>query len=226
MTTLATELKTFLADFATRIPDEIIQTMREADEDLAATGIESRVLRAGDVAPDFSLPNAIGNPVLLSDRLSEGPVILTFYRGGWCPYCNLELRAYQRLLPEITAAGAHVIAVSPQTPDNSFSTKEKNSLAFDVLSDSGSEVAAQFGLAFELPESLKALYTKFGHALPEVNGTNDWKLPMPGTFVIKQDGTILLARASVNYRTRMEPREALEAISLSQRKQVEPLAAE
>lgn len=214
MTSLATELEAFLADFNERIPADIRQVMRDADDDLRAEGLEARALKAGATAPDFHLPRADGQRVRLSDRLAQGPVILTFYRGGWCPYCNLELRAYQRLLPEIERAGASLITVSPQTPDESLSTAEKNGLGFDVLSDRGSRVAEAYGLAFVLPDSLKALYTEFGHALPALNGTDDWRLPLPGTFVIGQDRRVLLASASVDYRTRLEPEDALRALAL------------
>lgn len=211
MTTLAEELDAYLADFSQRVPEEIRRVMREADEEIRASGVEDRALKAGRTAPDFVLPDAHGAPVRLADRLAVGPVILTFYRGGWCPYCNMELRAYQKLAPEIAAAGASVIAISPQTPDGSLSTAEKNSLAFDVLSDAGSLVAERYGLAFELPDALKALYAKFGHALPEINGADDWELPIPGTFVVAPSGEIVLARADVDYRTRLEPAEALAA---------------
>ena len=149
----------------------------------------------------------------LSDRLQQGAVILTFYRGGWCPYCNLELRAYQQILPQIRAAGASLIAISPQTPDESLSTAEKNQLEFDVLSDRGSAVAQAYKIAFELPDDLKAIYTQFNHALPDVNGTPDWQLPIPATFVIAPNGEILLAHIDADYRNRLEPSEVLAIAS-------------
>jgi peroxiredoxin len=212
MPPLAKELEAFLADFGQRVPADIRAVMRDADDDLRRTGIENRVLKEGAAAPDFALPDATGRTVRLADRLAAGPVVLTFYRGGWCPYCNLELRAWQRMLSEIDALGARVIAVSPQTPDASLSTAEKNGLAFDVLSDSGSRVAEAYGLAFALPQALRDLYTRFGHPLPAVNGTDDWRLPIPGTFVIAPSGRVLRARADVDYRTRLEPAEALAAL--------------
>jgi peroxiredoxin len=116
------------------------------------------------------------------------------------------------MLPDLAALGGRVIAVSPQTPDASLSTAEKNGLAFDVLSDRGSRVAEAYGLAFPLPQALRDLSTRFGHPLPAVNGTDDWRLPIPGTFVIAPSGRMLLARADVDYRTRLEPAEALAAL--------------
>ena len=214
MTTLAAELAAFLADFNERMPPDVLGAMRAADAAIAATGIEADVLAPGSIAPDFVLPDADGRTVSLNAALANGPVILTFYRGRWCPYCNLELRAYQRVLPEIAAAGARVIAVSPQTPDATRDTADANGLGFEVLSDVGSHVAERYGLAFALPQPLRALYTRFGHPLPAVNGTHDWRLPLPGTFVIGTDGRVLLARASVDYRTRLEPADALAALAL------------
>lgn len=145
--------------------------------------------------------------------MQEGAVILTFYRGEWCPYCNLELRAYQQILPQIKALGASLIAISPQTPDRSLSTIEKNQLSFDVLSDRGSLVAEAYKIAYQLPDELKRIYMQFSHALPDMNGTNDWQLPIPATFAISPYGKILLAHVDVDYRSRLEPEKVLESIN-------------
>jgi peroxiredoxin len=139
--TLQTALDTFRAEFLEKFPADIAAVMQQATDRLAQDYATRTRLQVGDFAPDFELPNAVGERIKLSDRLQRGSVILTFYRGGWCPYCNLELRAYQQLLPQIQAAGVSLIAISPQTPDASLSTAEKNQLSFDVLSDVGSEVA-------------------------------------------------------------------------------------
>lgn len=209
--TLKAALDVFRAEFLRKFPAETAAIMQRATDQLAQDYETQTVLQMGDYAPDFELPNAVGKLVKLSDRLQQGSVILTFYRGGWCPYCNLELRAYQQILPQIQAARVSLIAVSPQTPDQSLSTAEKNQLSFDVLSDVGSQVAQAYKIAFELPEELKQLYTQFGHGLPESNGTSDWQLPIPATFVIAPDRRILLAYVDVDYRNRLEPSEALAA---------------
>ncbi len=164
------------------------------------------------LAPNFTLPNATGQLVTLADILRRGPVILNFYRGGWCPYCNLELRAYQQALPQIKAAGAELLAISPQDPDASLSTAEKNELAFEVLSDEGSKIANNYGIAFKLPDALQRLYTDLNHALPDANGTPDWQLPIPATFVIDQNQRIVLAYIDVDYRNRLEPEEAIATV--------------
>ncbi|MEO0934317.1 MAG: peroxiredoxin-like family protein, partial [Cyanobacteria bacterium J06641_2] len=171
-----------------------------------------QTLKTGDKAIDFTLPNAMGEAVNLKQLLTKGAVVISFYRGGWCPYCNLELRAYQQLLPEIKKMGASLIAVSPQTPDASLSTSEKNDLEFDVLSDVGLNMAENYGIVFEFSDQLKALYQKWGIDLAKTNGINDWKLPVPGTFVIDQDGRVALAYINADYTKRLEPKEAVAVL--------------
>lgn len=202
---LTAELKALDADFLTRVPTGIAAAMSRADLALVGSGILDAALKAGNQAPDFALTNARGGVVRLSLEYASGPVVLSFYRGGWCPYCNLELRALQKMLPEFKAAGATLIAVSPQTPDESLSTVEKNDLAFPVLSDTGSRVAKSFGIAFDLPDALRPIFTSFGHALPERNGDESWVLPLPATYVIDRDGIIAFAHVDVDFRNRLEP---------------------
>jgi peroxiredoxin len=209
---LKAELDAFRSEFMAQAPPEIRDAMVRADMELAASGTAQRALKAGDHAPDFNLPDARGGYVRLKGLLAAGQVVLSFYRGGWCPYCNLELRALQRALPEITRRGAALVAVSPQTPDESLSTAEKNALAFPVLSDGGSATAKSFGIAYDLAEELRPIYTRFGHALPEQNGDESWVLPIPATYVIDTDGTIALAYVDVDYRNRLEPTEILTAL--------------
>jgi peroxiredoxin len=209
---LKAELDSLRSEFMAQVAPEIRDAMVRADMELAASGIVQRALRAGDRAPDFRLPDARCGSIRLKDLLATGPVVLSFYRGGWCAYCNLELRALQRVLPEITRLGAALVAVSPQTPDESLSTAEKNALAFPVLSDAGSATAKSFGIAYDLAEELRPIYTRFGHALADKNGFASWVLPIPGTYVIDRDGTIALAFVDVDYRNRLEPSEILTAL--------------
>jgi peroxiredoxin len=217
---LKAELAAFRSEFMATVAPEIRDAMVRADMELAASGITQRALKAGDQAPDFRLPDARGGYVHLKDLLAAGPVVLSFYRGGWCPYCNLELRALQKVLPEITRRSAKLVAVSPQTPDESLSTVEKNELAFSVLSDVGSATAKSFGIAYDLAEELRPIYARSGHALPQKNGDESWVLPIPATYVIDRDGTITLAFVDVDYRNRLEPAEILAALqSLSKREQ-------
>jgi peroxiredoxin len=208
---LKAELDAVHAEFLADAPAEIVAAMTEADLTLAASGISRAALKAGDRAPDFVLPDSRGVPVSLARALRRGPAVVSFYRGGWCPYCNLELRALQRALPEISALGASIMAISPQAPDESLSTAEKNSLAFSVLSDAANGVATEFGIVFALAPALRQIYTRFGHSLPEKNGEESWNLPIPATFVIGVDHLIALASVDTDYRNRLEP-EAIIAV--------------
>lgn len=140
-------------------------------------------------------------------------MIVTFYRGGWCPYCNLELRAYQQALPAIRAAGAELVAVSFERPDHALSTAEKNDLAFTVLSDTGGALASALGIRFTLSDTVRPFYEKAGHALPERNGDGSWALPMPATFVVERGGRIRAAFIEPDYRRRVDPRAALDMLS-------------
>jgi peroxiredoxin len=135
-------------------------------EELRASFPLSAALAVGDIAPSFTLQNANRREVSLSEVLRKGPAVITFYRGGWCPYCNIQLRAYQQALPEIAALGGQIIAISPQLPDGSLSVAEKNELEFEVLSDVGNRAARSFGLVYSLPEELRAALTSNNKALP------------------------------------------------------------
>lgn len=195
------------------IPKPALTIMDAETARLTASGLASKALKIGVTAPDFILPDEHGEPVRLHSLLKDGPLVLVFYRGGWCPYCNLHLRGFQRQLNEIRALGAQVVAISPQLPDNSLSTREKNELAFPVLSDVGNKVARQFGLVFELGEALLKLYRQFGHALEDFNGEAGKKeLPVPGTFIIDSTGTIRLAHVDVDYTRRLDPDNVIAAL--------------
>jgi peroxiredoxin len=139
-------------------------------------------------------------------------VVLTFYRGGWCPYCNLQLRAYQRVLPEIRAAGATLVAIAPERPDDTLSTAEKNALEFEVLSDAAGEVGAAYRIYFELSAELQALYAAGGNDLAKRNADGQWHLPIPATYVIAPDGRVAAAFVDVEYRNRAEPSDILAAL--------------
>jgi len=164
-------------------------------------------LQVGEAAPDFTLPDAYGKPVNLFTLLKAGPVVLTFYRGDWCPYCNLALRAYQAILPEITALHANLVAVSPQDPDHTLLTAEHKELTYPVLSDAGNHVARQYTLVRNIPETERSL------DLGRYNGDdNPRQLPAPGTFVIARDGKVTLAFVNVDFTQRLEPAAILDAL--------------
>jgi peroxiredoxin len=209
---LAGQLASYKADFNSRVAAERVATMESATASLKATGIESRARHNGDAAPDATLPDALGNPVRLPDLWKRGPLVVIFYRGGWCPYCNLELRAWQQRLGDLQRIGASLVAISPQTPDNSMSTAEKNALAYPVLSDSNLEAAHGFNIAFTLPPELIDLYGSLGNDLPVFNGNGQWVLPVPATFVIDTEGRIRFAHIEADYRERAEPADVITFI--------------
>jgi peroxiredoxin len=179
---------------------------------ILAEHILANSLKVGDQAPSFTLPDALGHAVTLADTLEKGPVVLTFYRGEWCPYCNLQLHAYQAILPDITALGASLIAVSPQTPDHALSMAEKHALSFAVLSDVGNLVARQFGVVFQYDEAARHFFAGRGLDLARFNGDATWELPVPATYVIAPDGVIRLAFVDPDYRHRLEPAELLDGL--------------
>lgn len=214
--TLQTELDAFRTGWEARVGETIARQIAGDIEDLRATGILDRVAAPGTEFPAArGLLDAHGQPFDLGALLAAQPAVVTFYRGGWCPYCNLELRAYQRALGRIAAAGAALVAVSPELPDHSLSTAEKNDLAFPVLSDAGGALAAALGIRFTLSETVRPFYERAGHALPERHGDGLWALPMPATFVVARGGRILAAFVEPDYRKRLDPEAALAALPVA-----------
>ncbi len=210
--TLKQELDARRAKSAQTAPTGRIAAFQRGVDQLIADGIAERAVKEGDIAPEFELPDARDERVSLYKRLARGPVVLTFYRGGWCPYCNMQLRAYQSLLPELRSLGSSLIAISPETPDESLSTAEKNELEFDVLSDVDGDVGRAYRLMFELSDELQALYTKMGNDLAKRNANGAWQLPIPATYVIGTDQRVKLAFLDADYRNRLEPGDIVTAV--------------
>ena len=172
------------------VPTEILETMSGATEALKASGIESRAIRVDDQMPDFELPNQHGELRRFSDYLKHSPVVLNVYRGGWCPYCNLEMKALSEALPEIEARGARLVGMAPETPDKAMDTAERHRIRIDILSDAGNRVVERLGLVFELPEALRPVYQGLGIDIPSYNGDDSFKLPVPATYIVAQDGVV------------------------------------
>jgi peroxiredoxin len=210
---LEQQLAAFKAEFARIAPADRPALYEAKIEELRASFAREEAIGVDDHAPDFVLPDAQDKPASLSNLLQLGPVAVTFYRGGWCPYCNIQLRAYQAALPEITALGARLVAISPQLPDGSLSTAETNELTFDVLSDIGNKVARRFGLVYALPAELRAALQSNNKALPAINGDESWELPVPATYVIDRDRRVALAYIDVDYRNRLDPEDVLAALT-------------
>jgi peroxiredoxin len=211
---LKEQLAEYRAGWYQRVPAERQAIMQRHIDQLRRGAIAQTMLKVGDRAPAIVLENARGATVDVATLLATGPVIVTFYRGGWCPYCNLELKAYQAALPEIAAAGASLVAISPEKPDDTVSTAEKNSLTFEVLSDVGQKVGRAFGLVYEFTEELKAAYHGFNLDIPARNGApGEWALPVSATYVIDRDGSIIYAYTDADYRDRADPCEVLRALA-------------
>jgi peroxiredoxin len=210
--TLKQELDSFAANFAQRTPADIGQALQESIDGGTRSGIAERALKVGDRVPEFSLPNAHGRQISLASLLAKGPIIINYYRGSWCPYCNLELRAYQAILSDIRAAGGDLVAISPQTAKQSIAAAEKNALTFEVLSDHGNRVASLFGIAYAIPEIVKAIGARFGTDLAAINGSDDGQLPISATYVVERDRRIALACIEPDFRIRLEPTEALRVL--------------
>ena len=193
-------------------PPEVTALMHRATADLAASGQVERALKAGDIAPSFALPDANGAMVSSANLLAKGPLVLTFYRGVWCPYCNLDLKAIEEIAPQVRVLGASLAAVSQQTAPNSRKSQKDNNLSFQILSDEGGAVADAFGIRFRLPDDLITLYEGFKVDLPTINGEPSWTLPMPARYVIGQDGVIAYAEVNPDYTRRPEPSELLPTL--------------
>lgn len=214
---LQEKLDTFKADFEAgkppyNVPYSVIEVMHRATAELIASGAAAKVLKAGDKAPVFTLNDPDGSPVSSTDLLAKGPLVVSFYRGVWCPYCNIELQALEAALPSFRELGANLIAISPQTAVNSRKSVRQNSLNFPILSDTHNDVAASFGLRFDLPDYLVELYRNLKNDLPAFNGDESWTLPMPGRFVIGRDGVILYAEVNPDYTRRPEPEDMLPVL--------------
>ena len=211
---LATQLQEVTANFKQQVPAEVFNTIVSAAEALTRSHAFDAALKVGDRMPSFDLPDATGKRVRSGDLLLRGPLLLTFYRGEWCPYCNLALKALQDELPKITASGATLVAISPQTPDHSLSTSEKFALAYPVLSDAGNALAKQLGIVFTLNDELRPLYAGFGIDIPGYNADGSFELPVPATYLIGSNGVILERYLEIDFRQRIEPQTVLDWLGL------------
>jgi peroxiredoxin len=213
MTTLASALEEFSASLRDKAPRVVLEAINSFVADLAQSGIAGGWLQRGDRAPDFALHDATGGGLVESrDLRQRGPLVLCFYRGAWCPYCNLELRAWQQHLAELTDLGASFTAISPQTPDASQTLADKHALSYPVLADRGNAVARRFGLVFTVGEGMRGVLEGFGVHLPAYNGESTFELPVPATYLVAGDATIVGAWVDVDYRRRPEPAAVLARV--------------
>jgi len=207
------ELTATAQHLATALPAAASQTIDAGIAQVAAAGTAYHALQTGQTAPNFTLPDASGQPQTLANLLAKGPVVLTFYRGNWCPYCSVQLRAYQQALPELARYGATLVAVSPQTPDFTALTASEKALTFPVLSDVGNGVARQYGLAYGVGPEVADTLRSVGIDLAAFNGTPDDELPLTATFLIGTDGRVAWAEVQANFKHRPDPAAILAALA-------------
>ena len=206
------QLNEALGEQRAKTNPQAVQIITAANAALQASGSVAGIW-LGERAPDFELPNAVGEIVRLSERLSTGPAVVTFYRGEWCPYCNITLAALQRALPDITSLGASLIAISPQSPDQALTMREKHDLGFDVLSDTDQSVIRAYQVQFRVPSEIEDVHMNiFKKDIAQLNADGSWNLPVPATFVLDGDGVVRARHVAVDYTWRMEPGEVLSAL--------------
>lgn len=207
--TLAEETAALTAKGKANFDAERAAVYAEAQATIEATDILEHALREGDTAPMFTLPDAFGRDVSLAEVLKSGPAIVSFYRGAWCPFCNLELRALQREMAAVGDAGATLIAISPNKPDLAHELIAKHELTFPVLSDHENRVAKQFNLVYEMDPGLIEYYRNHDRNIAEMNASDAWELPVPATYVIDRAGVIRYAFVDLNHRVRAEPADVV-----------------
>ncbi len=209
---LQTELDARAAKNRERFPADVTAAMDANVAAVTAANLADSTLRVGDPLPDATLLDVTGAQVTIAQLLAEGPLVVSVYRGGWCPYCNMELRALQERLEEIAEAGGRLVAVSPMTPDASLTTAEKADLAFPVLSDVGLTFTRSLGLVHDLTPDVKALYDAWGFDTDTVNDGHGDELPLPATFVVGADGTVAWRHVDADYTQRAEPDDIIAAL--------------
>lgn len=210
---LSEQLKARAAVSAKKFPPEMRKAAGSAIDEVEQSGILKRAKQVGDEAPDGTLMAWDETEHTLSDLWKEGPVVLTWYRGGWCPYCNLQMRAMQKSLEEIEGAGAKLVALSPELPENAKQTAESNKLSFLVLHDKESSLAHEYGIVFDLPQSIVPMY-RDRLKLTERNGYDQLELPLAATYIVDTDGVIRWAFLEADYKLRAEPEDIINAVKM------------
>lgn len=209
---LKAEIEEFRSSRVKEIPNEVKNIMESNSKELKESTILEGAPQVGSKLNNFNLKNHLGESISLNSLIKDGPVVVTFYRGGWCPYCNLQLNSYQRILPQIKGLGATLVAITPELPDSSLETKERHDLEFEVLSDVESLYAKEIGVVFTVRKDLQELYAKFGHDLEKHNGKNQFDLPLASTFVVDTNGIITYAFLDTDYIQRAEPEVILNEL--------------
>lgn len=215
---LGQQLEQLTTKLRALVPAERLTTIERAVEQLKSSGVAAHALRPGDKAPEFELLDGDGmmwrsTDLQRSDLARSGPLVVVFYRGRWCAYCNTQLAALQQIHEQIAGAGASLVAISPQTQKHTYLTRDMHQLRFPVLSDPGNTTARKFGLVYRVPQDLQRMYESIMTKLPGYNGDQSWELPLAATYIIRPDGIISFARADVDWRERPEPKEVMQFLN-------------
>ena len=209
---LNAQLDSLTAKLRAMVPADRLDVVDRFAEELVTSGLADRALKAGDLAPAFELPDGDGMLWRSEDLLHGGPLVVVFYRGRWCAYCNAQLGALQEIHPKLAEAGVSLVAISPQTQKHSYMTRDMHKLRFPVLSDQGNQVARKFGLVYRLSHEMQKMYESIMTKLPGYNGDQSWELPLAATYVVQPDGKIYWSRIDADWRKRPEPEEVLRLL--------------
>lgn len=210
--TLQDKLDDITAQTRNLVQPERLELSERSIADLFTSGIEEKLLKPGDAAPAFALPDANGKLVRSTDLLALGPLVVCFFRGRWCPYCVTELETWRDLFPALRQRGALLVAISPQTVRQNDFTVTQHMLPFPLLRDEGAAAAAEFGAAYPVALAMQGYYRSILVNIPFINGEQSWQLPVPATFVIGQNGQVRWSQGHADFRVRPEPAEALQAL--------------
>jgi peroxiredoxin len=201
------------AQSAANIPPDVLQKMARATRDLIGSGVADQALQPGERAPEFVLPNTRGEDIALATLLEQGPAVINFYRGAWCPYCNLELKALNDALPAMQGLGASLVSISPNLVEKSAAYAAANPFGFDLLCDLDNRVAKRYRLVFTLADELQSIYAGFGLDLSSFDGNTRFELPLPATYVVRPDGIVTAGFVHADYTRRMEPAAIIASLS-------------
>lgn len=195
------------------VPADVQAIHGRAIKELQKSGIAEQALQPGSRAPEFELSDSNGKRISSADLLAHGKLVICFFRGRWCPYCVAQLEAMNPILPQIQSSGASLVAISPQTVHQSYLMSDQHHLGFPVMSDAGNNLARQFGLVYRVPEYQQEVYQRSFVNLPFVNGNPSWELPIPATYIVYSDSTVLYTAANPDYTDRPEPACILKFLS-------------
>ncbi|WP_294962840.1 peroxiredoxin-like family protein [uncultured Gilliamella sp.] len=210
------ELKVLQKDMSTQLPKDMLNIMANSLSDMLTKNLNSHALKKGNIAPDFSLISTKKQKVNLYELLNTKPVIISFFRGSWCPFCVKELQHFQNNLKQLQqVSDVHFIAISPQKIEISAKLQQDNAIDFTILSDVGNHIAQQYGLVFTLPQNVRELYQNLGADIPKFNGDDSYQLPIPATYLIGQDKQILFSYINVNYMERVDISELVDVLKRS-----------